>query len=42
LWSGLTDNYIRVKVKSDQELRNQLLPVNLLEIESQTIIGRLA
>jgi len=42
LWSGLTDNYIRVKVKSDLDLRNQLLPVNLVRIEDQTIIGRLA
>ena len=42
LWSGLTDNYIRVKVKSDLDLRNQLLPVNLLRIEDQTIIGKLA
>jgi threonylcarbamoyladenosine tRNA methylthiotransferase MtaB len=41
LWSGLTDNYIRVKVKSDLDLRNRLLPVNLLEIESQTMIGKL-
>ncbi len=31
VWSGLTDNYIRVFTKSDKDLTNQLLPVRLLE-----------
>jgi threonylcarbamoyladenosine tRNA methylthiotransferase MtaB len=30
VWSGLTDNYIRVFTKSDQDLTNQLLPVKLV------------
>jgi threonylcarbamoyladenosine tRNA methylthiotransferase MtaB len=30
LWSGLTDNYIRVFTKSDKDLTNQLLPVRLV------------
>jgi threonylcarbamoyladenosine tRNA methylthiotransferase MtaB len=29
IWSGLTDNYIRVHIKSDKDLTNQLLPVKL-------------
>jgi threonylcarbamoyladenosine tRNA methylthiotransferase MtaB len=29
LWSGLTDNYIRVYTKSDKDLTNQLLPFRL-------------
>jgi len=31
VWSGLTDNYIRVYTKSDQDLTNQILPVKLAE-----------
>jgi len=30
VWSGLTDNYIRVFAKSDKDLTNQLLPVKLV------------
>jgi threonylcarbamoyladenosine tRNA methylthiotransferase MtaB len=29
VWSGLTDNYIRVYAKSDEDLTNQLVPVRL-------------
>jgi threonylcarbamoyladenosine tRNA methylthiotransferase MtaB len=31
VWSGLTDNYIRVYTKSDQDLTNQILPIKLVE-----------
>jgi threonylcarbamoyladenosine tRNA methylthiotransferase MtaB len=31
VWSGLTDNYIRVYNKSDQDLTNQMLPLKLVE-----------
>jgi threonylcarbamoyladenosine tRNA methylthiotransferase MtaB len=31
VWSGLTDNYIRVYVKSDEDLTNQLVPVKLAD-----------
>jgi len=31
VWSGLTDNYIRAYTKSDEDLTNQLLPVELVE-----------
>jgi threonylcarbamoyladenosine tRNA methylthiotransferase MtaB len=30
VWSGLTDNYIRVFTKSDQDLTNKLVPVKLV------------
>ena len=32
VWSGLTDNYIRVYAKSDKDLTNRLLPVKLVEL----------
>jgi threonylcarbamoyladenosine tRNA methylthiotransferase MtaB len=31
VWSGLTDNYIRVYTKSNKDLTNQLLPAKLVE-----------
>jgi threonylcarbamoyladenosine tRNA methylthiotransferase MtaB len=31
VWSGLTDNYIRVYTRSDKDLTNQLVPVKLTE-----------
>lgn len=40
-WSGVTDTYIRVKVESDLNLENQLLPVRLERIENQVMIGSL-
>jgi len=41
-WSGLTDNYIQVKVKSDKNLNNQFVPVSLESLDQQAIKGRLA
>lgn len=32
IWSGLTDNYIRVYTKSSQDLTNRLLPVKLVKL----------
>jgi threonylcarbamoyladenosine tRNA methylthiotransferase MtaB len=32
VWSGLTDNYIRVFTKSDKDLTNKLMPVKLTEL----------
>ena len=40
-WTGLTDTYVRVKVRSDNDLQNQLLPAQLDLIEKNTIIGKL-
>ena len=38
-WTGLTDNYIRVKVKSSTNLENQFIPVELDRVDNQTVIG---
>lgn len=40
-WSGLTDHYIRVQVKSGEQLHNRLLPVKLTQINNQSMIGTL-
>jgi threonylcarbamoyladenosine tRNA methylthiotransferase MtaB len=39
--NGLTDNYVRVKVKNSQNLFNQILPVHLEYIDGQAIVGKL-
>ncbi len=39
--NGLTDNYVRVKVKSPHDLFNQILPVRLKHIDGQIIVGEL-
>jgi threonylcarbamoyladenosine tRNA methylthiotransferase MtaB len=40
-WSGLTDNYIRVKVTSSQKLHNRILPTRLLELAGGSVHGEL-
>jgi len=35
IWSGLTDNYIKVYTKSTKDLTNKLLPVKLAELFNQ-------
>ncbi len=37
---GLTDNYVRVKVKDSRDLCNQILPVRLERIDGQMVGGR--
>jgi threonylcarbamoyladenosine tRNA methylthiotransferase MtaB len=39
VWSGLTDNYIRVYTESSQDLTNKLLPVRLTEIKDDGVWG---
>jgi threonylcarbamoyladenosine tRNA methylthiotransferase MtaB len=39
VWSGLTDNYIRVYTKSDKDLTNKLLPAKLLEVRGDGVWG---
>ncbi len=39
--NGLTDNFVRVKVKEPRDLFNQLLPVRLLKVEGQVVVGEL-
>ena len=39
IWSGLTDNYIKVYTKSDEDLTNKLLPVKLVEVKGDGVWG---
>ncbi len=39
IWSGLTDNYIRVYTKSNEELTNKLLPVKLAGVRGDGVWG---
>ncbi len=39
IWSGLTDNYIKVYTRSDEDLTNKLLPVKLLEFREEGMWG---
>jgi len=38
-WFGLTDNYIRVKVSSKENLRNQVFPVKLSQLDGDMVSG---
>jgi threonylcarbamoyladenosine tRNA methylthiotransferase MtaB len=38
-WVGVTDNYVRVKVKSSSNLQNQIIPIKLQIIEGHSIVG---
>ncbi|MDD4876196.1 MAG: tRNA (N(6)-L-threonylcarbamoyladenosine(37)-C(2))-methylthiotransferase MtaB [Dehalococcoidales bacterium] len=42
IWSGLTDNYIRIYTKSKQDLTNEILPVELREIKGNGIWGKVS
>jgi len=39
--NGLTDHYVRVKIKEPMDLFNQVLPVRLERIDGQTVVGEL-
>ncbi len=39
VWSGLTDNYIKVYTRSNKDLTNKLLPVKLVEIKGDGVWG---
>jgi threonylcarbamoyladenosine tRNA methylthiotransferase MtaB len=41
-WTGVTDTYIRVRVRSSRDLHNQFLAVHLVSVEHQNMVGRLA
>lgn len=41
-WSGLTDTYVRVKVKAAEDLRNQIRKVELKEIIKNGVVGELS
>lgn len=38
-WSGLTDTYVRVKVKAAEDLRNQIRWVEFKEVNKKIIVG---
>jgi threonylcarbamoyladenosine tRNA methylthiotransferase MtaB len=40
-WSGLSSNYIRVKVKSEKDLANKIIPVQLNEVKGDFVLGSL-
>ncbi len=40
-WMGLTDNYVKIKIKAQGQLHNQILSVKLQRIEGQYLIGEL-
>jgi len=40
-WSGLTDNFVRVHVRSQDSLKNCLLPVELDKRRGLTVIGKI-
>jgi len=41
-WVGLTDNYVRVRTRSDEELHNRIAPARLLELAGEDVRGVLA
>jgi len=42
IWSGHTDNYIKVYTKSDKDLSNKLLPVKLTEVRGDGVWGEVS
>jgi threonylcarbamoyladenosine tRNA methylthiotransferase MtaB len=41
IWTGLSDNYLRVFTKSEEQLRNRLLPVRLTQEHASGLWGSL-
>jgi len=41
IWSGHTDNYIKVYTRSDEDLTNKLLPVRLVEAYKDGVWGKM-
>ena len=41
IWSGLTDNYIKVYTKNNEDLTNKLLPVKLVEVKDDGVWGKI-
>ncbi len=42
VWSGLTDNYIRVYSESNEDLTNRLVPVKLVAVRKDGVWGEVA
>jgi threonylcarbamoyladenosine tRNA methylthiotransferase MtaB len=41
IWSGFTDNYIKVYARSNGDLTNRLLPVRLFELRGDGVWGKI-
>ncbi len=41
IWSGLTDNYIRVYARSSEDLTNKLLPARLVAVNGDGVWGEI-
>ena len=41
IWSGLTDNYIKVYTESSDDLTNQLLMVKLVKVSGDGMWGKI-
>jgi tRNA A37 methylthiotransferase MiaB len=41
IWSGLTDNYLRVRAVSSRDLANQLLPTKLVALTEKGLQGQI-
>ena len=39
IWSGHTDNYIKVYAKSNEDLTNKLQPIKLVEVRDDGVWG---
>ena len=39
IWSGLTDNYIKVYTRNSEDLTNKILPVKLVEVRGDGVWG---
>ena len=40
-WEGFSDNYMRVAVKSESDLKNEIKQVRLIEVKNQKILGEI-
>ena len=40
-WTGYTSNYMSIEVESENDLHNQICPVQLIEIKGETVFGKL-
>ncbi len=40
-WTGLTDTYIRVKVKSEENLSNTIRPVRIKKVDQKSVVAEL-
>jgi tRNA A37 methylthiotransferase MiaB len=41
VWSGLTDNYVRVTTRSSENLANRLLPTRMVGLYGNDLLGEI-